>query len=137
MFYRIRAHPTTLLRRVQNVRYPITSFTQGLIAVRHNHTPDSYSKDVDHSPPSDAKVHRVDPDSDRVQKPYEAPSGQWSRAGVKTDEYRTVDEHHPYAPKGGESARYGARKTLTEDKGAEMSKSDEGPDGKSSRGRRE
>lgn len=136
MFSRIRAHPTTLLRRAQNVRYPITTFTQPLIPVRHNHTPDSYSKDIDHSPPSDAKIHRVDPDSDRVQKPYEAPSGEWSRAGVKTDEYRTVDEKHPYAPKGGESARYGARKTLTEDKGAELSKGDEGPEGKSSRGRR-
>jgi hypothetical protein len=137
MFSRILAQSTTLLRRTQNVRYPILSSTQTLTSVRHNHTPDSYSKDLDHNPPSDEKIHRIDPDSDRVQKPYEAPSGEWSRAGVKTDEYRTVDEKQPYAPQGGESARYGARKTLTEDKGAETSKSDEGPNGKSSGGRRE
>jgi hypothetical protein len=137
MFSRILAQSTTLLRRVQNVRYPITSPTQALTGVRHNHTPDSYSKDIDHTPPSDEKIHRIDPDSDRVQKPYEAPSGEWSRAGVQTHEYRTVEEKQPYAPKGSESTRYGARKTLTEDKGAEMSKSDEGPEGKSSRGRRE
>ena len=47
-----------------------------------------------------------------------------------------MDEKQPYAPKGGESTRYGARKTLTEDKGAETSKSNEGPDGESSGGRR-
>lgn len=135
MFSRIRAHPTSLLRRVQNVQYRITSSTQAMIRVRH-HTSDTYSKDVDHTPPKDAKVHRVDPDSDRVQKPYEAPSGKWSNAGVKTNEYQTVDEKQPYAPKGGESTRYGARKTLTEDKGAETSKSNEGPDGESSGGRR-
>ena len=108
MFSRIRAHPTALLRRVQNVRYPITSSPiQALMGVRH-HTPDSYSKDVDHTPPSDAKVHRVDPDSDRVQKPYEAPSGEWSRAGVKTEDYQT---EHPHALAGGESTRYCARRT--------------------------
>lgn len=137
MFSRIRVHPTTLLRSVQILRYPVTNSTQTLTGIRHNHTPDSYSKDIDHTPPSDKKVHRVDPDSDSVQKPYEAPSGKWSLAGVKTDEYRTVDEKHPYAPIGGESARYGARKSLTEDKGAETSKSDDGPNGKSSLGRRE
>lgn len=110
MFSRIRAYPTTFLFRAQNVRYRITSPAQALTGVRH-HTPDSYSKDIDHTPPKDAKVHRVDPDSDRVQKPYEAPSGEWSRAGVKTDEYQT---EHPHTLKGGESTRYGARKTLTE-----------------------
>jgi hypothetical protein len=135
MFSRIRANPTTILRRVQNVRYPIASSTHFLSGIRHNHTPDSYSKEVDYTPPNDKKVHRVDPDSDRVQKPYEAPSGEWSRAGVKAEEYRTViEEKNAYAPKGGESTRYGVRKILTEDKGAETSKSDEG---KSSFGRRE
>lgn len=133
MFSRIRAN-LTILRLVQNVRYPIASSTHVLSGIRHNHTPDSYSKEVDYTPPKDKKVHRVDPESDRVQKPYEAPSGEWSLAGVKAEEYRTVEEKNAYAPKGGESTRYGVRKTLTEDKGAETSKSDEG---KSSFGRRE
>ena len=107
MFSRIRAHPTTLFRRTQNVRYRIASSTQALLVGVRHHTPDSYSKEVDHTPPSDAKVHRVDPDSDRVQKPHEAPSGEWSRAGVKTDEYRTDQS---YAR--GESACHCARKTF-------------------------
>ena len=90
------------------------------MGVRH-HTPDSYSKEVDHTPPSDAKVHRVDPESDRVQKPYEAPSG-WSRAGVKTDEYRTD------VLKGGKSTTSWLwERPLTEVERAEMSKGDEGP----------
>ena len=87
MFSSLRARPAFLLRRAQNLPLRIANSNLVLMGVRH-HTPDSYSKEVDHTPPSDAKVHRVDPESDRVQKPYEAPSG-WSRAGVKTDEYRT------------------------------------------------
>lgn len=54
------------------------------------HTSDTYSKEVDATPPSDHTVHRVDPDSDNVQKPHEPPSG-YSRAGVKTEEYSSVD----------------------------------------------
>lgn len=109
MFSRIRVQPTTLLRLVQNVRYPITSHTQTLtttFGVRQNHTPDSYSKEVDHTPPSDDKIHRVDPESDLVQKPYEAPSG-WSRAGVQTEKFRNVSgekqQDSATAHKGGES----------------------------------
>lgn len=141
MFSRIRVQPTALLRRLQNVRYPIKHSTQALTttaSVRQNqkdHTPDSYSKEVDRTPPNDEKIHRVDPDSDLVQKPYEAPSGEWSRAGVKTDEYRNVGGKRLYAPKGGKSSRHGAGKTLSEDNGHETSKGDEGPDGKSSHGR--
>ena len=37
-----------------------------------------------------APVHRLDPESDNVQKPHEPPSG-YSRAGVKTGEYSSVD----------------------------------------------
>ncbi|KAF8815321.1 hypothetical protein BYT27DRAFT_7194625 [Phlegmacium glaucopus] len=143
MFSRIRAQqPAALLRRAQNVLYPIKISTQGLTTtagVRQNHkdhTPDSYSKEVDRTPPSDQKIHRVDPDSDLVQKPYEAPSGEWSRAGIQTEAYRSVEaEKQPYAPIGGENSRYGAGKSLAEDKGPETSKSDEGPDRKSSHGR--
>lgn len=53
------------------------------------HSTDSYVKDVDSSPAADSKVHRVDPSSENVQKPYEPPSNSWSEAGVKTNEYRS------------------------------------------------
>ena len=53
------------------------------------HTPDTYSKEVDATPPSDHTVHRLDPESDNVQKPHEPPSG-YSRAVVKTGEYSSV-----------------------------------------------
>lgn len=123
MFSRIRPQPT-LLRCTQNALYSIITRAQtatattavGWHVVRQNHndahkphTPDSYSKDVDRSPPGDAKVHRVDPNSDVVQKPYEAPSG-WSRAGVKADEYRSAEP--PYPAKKGETIRNGAVKGL-------------------------
>jgi hypothetical protein len=51
------------------------------------HTTDSYAKDVDNTPAPDHQVYRIDPSTENVQKPYEAPSGEWSRAGVKTSEY--------------------------------------------------
>ena len=78
---------------------PISPIT---IISRDKHTTDSYTKDVDSTPPSDPAVHRVDPDSDLVQKPYEPPSGEWSLAGVQTEEYRDVEgAKQPHAPKGG------------------------------------
>ncbi|THU97266.1 hypothetical protein K435DRAFT_778145 [Dendrothele bispora CBS 962.96] len=48
------------------------------------HTSDSYSKEVDSTPPNDPKIHRVDPDSDTAQKSYEAPRGKFSETGVKS-----------------------------------------------------
>uniref|UniRef100_A0A8H8CEI0 Uncharacterized protein n=1 Tax=Psilocybe cubensis TaxID=181762 RepID=A0A8H8CEI0_PSICU len=101
------------------------------------HTSDSYAKDVDDTPPADNSVHRMDPDSDRFQKPHEPPSGPWSRAGVQTEEYRHVEgEKQPYAAKGTNQGRYGSRMNWTEDKGPETSGGDEGPDAKSSGGRK-
>ncbi|KAK7453519.1 hypothetical protein VKT23_011799 [Stygiomarasmius scandens] len=49
-----------------------------------NHTSDSYSKEVDSSPPTDPQIHRVDPDSDTAQKSYEPPKGKYSETGVKS-----------------------------------------------------
>lgn len=46
------------------------------------HTPDSYAKDVDYTPPPDHRIYRVDPLSENVQKPFEAPSGDFSRTGA-------------------------------------------------------
>ncbi|KAJ3506525.1 hypothetical protein NLJ89_g6818 [Agrocybe chaxingu] len=86
------------------------------------HTPDTYSKDIDDTPAGDKTVHRLDPDSDRVQKPHEPPSNQWSRAGVQTEEYHRVEgRNQPYAPEGGDKGRYGTRKSWPEDKGPETS----------------
>jgi len=100
------------------------------------HTTDSYAKDVDSTPASDSKVHRVDPNSDHVQKPYEAPSGPWSRAGVQagvpTGEYQTVSKTQPYAAPG-EDRRYGGKEPY---KGKETSHPGGGPEGKESSGRK-
>ena len=52
-----------------------------------SHTPDSYSKDVDVTPPPDPTTHRVDAASEAVQRPHEPPSGEYSRAGTKTKEF--------------------------------------------------
>jgi hypothetical protein len=51
------------------------------------HTPDSYSKDVDVTPPTDPTTHRVDAASEAVQRPHEPPSGEFSRAGTRTKDY--------------------------------------------------
>ncbi|KAF7289227.1 hypothetical protein MIND_01384000 [Mycena indigotica] len=48
-----------------------------------SHTTDTYTKEVDSTPATDPKVHRVDPSSERVQKPYEAPSNPYSQTGVE------------------------------------------------------
>ncbi|KAF9034822.1 hypothetical protein BJ165DRAFT_1312490, partial [Panaeolus papilionaceus] len=99
------------------------------------HSSDSYSKEVDGSPPVDQKTHRVDPDSDAVQRPLEPPSGQWSKAGVQHEAYRHVEgSKEPYAPEGGSKGSYGSRKTWAEEKGPETSGKDDGPDAKSSGG---
>ncbi|KAJ7908959.1 hypothetical protein B0H13DRAFT_1715082 [Mycena leptocephala] len=47
-----------------------------------SHTTDSYTKEVDSTPAADPQIHRVDPSSENVQKPHEAPSGPWSATGV-------------------------------------------------------
>jgi hypothetical protein len=96
---------------------------------RGKHTIDSYTKDVDSTPPTDPSVHRVDPDSDRVQKPYEPPSGEWSRAGVQTEKYRHVEgAKKPYAPTGGDKGRPKSRQNWAEGKGRQASGKDESPD---------
>lgn len=96
------------------------------------HNPDSYSKDVDFTPPSDTSIHRVDPTSESVQKPHEAPSGEWSRAGTRTSEYQSVDKSSQLYAAPGEDRRYGGKEMY---KGPETSKR-EGPEGKASSGRK-
>src|SRR5260221_7013172 len=84
--------------------------TTGCAASQPKHTPDTYSKEVDTTPAADKTVNRLDPDTDAVQRPYEPPSGPWSQAGVKTEEYRHVESgegrKQPYTPPNGSKGRY-------------------------------
>ncbi|KAJ7872815.1 hypothetical protein B0H14DRAFT_159423 [Mycena olivaceomarginata] len=103
------------------------------------HSTDSYSKDVDSSPADDPTVHRVDPSSENVQKPHEAPSGRWSATGVEAGvdnaqgkkkegekatgmkEYSTMSGEKPYhAP--GEDQRYGGKGALRAGEGQESAR---------------
>ncbi|KAJ8086087.1 hypothetical protein PM082_004906 [Marasmius tenuissimus] len=96
------------------------------------HTTDSYSKDVDSTPPDDSKIHRVDPGSENVQKPHEPPSGKWSKTGAETA-YQHVSKSEPYkAP--GEDSRYGGKEEYDKDKGPETSGTGSGPTGKAKGG---
>ncbi|KAH7887244.1 hypothetical protein F5I97DRAFT_1858642 [Phlebopus sp. FC_14] len=100
---------------------------------------EDYFKDVDDSPPQDPSLYKVDAASEAAQRPHEPPSGPWSRAGMRTEEYQTVSKEEPYdipAPGAhGLKLRYGGRKRYYEEKEPETSKSDEGPDGSQRWGR--
>ncbi|KAI3611078.1 hypothetical protein WG66_013817 [Moniliophthora roreri] len=96
-----------------------------------SHTRDSYNKETDNTPPPDSKIHRVDPDSENAQKPYEPPSGKYAEVGARTQQaYQHARTDEPYkAP--GEDRRYGGKEDYAKDKGPETSKPNEGPEGKS------
>jgi hypothetical protein len=78
------------------------------------HSAESYFKEVDSSPPADASTYQVDESSDKVQRPHQPPSGNFSQAGVGSEEYSTVDTQAPYDPPSkGEASkklRYGGKK---------------------------
>ncbi|KAG6916459.1 hypothetical protein DXG01_006726 [Tephrocybe rancida] len=132
MFSRIVRNRSTLAFPLRRTIYA----TPMLSNAAAKHTSDSYNRDdVDPTPPSDSSVYRVDSSSETVQKPHEAPSGEWSRAGTRTSEYQSASQTEPYAAPGQE-LRYGGKEALGKDKGSETSKSDEGPDGKASGGRK-
>ena len=105
-------------------------------SVQHNS--DTYAKEVDTSPAADQHVHRIDELNDNVQKPYEAPSGEFSRTGAMSAEYATMSKSdQPYAPKDeGEKLRYGGKKNWVDDKGPQTSKPGEGPAGSDAGGRK-
>ncbi|KAF9452996.1 hypothetical protein P691DRAFT_720412 [Macrolepiota fuliginosa MF-IS2] len=67
------------------------------------HTTDSYAKDVDTTPASDHLIHRVDASSEVVQKPYEAPAGEWSRVGVVASEDAAANRTGPRRSEGNAS----------------------------------
>jgi hypothetical protein len=117
---RAQAQATTGLprRTLTNSRTLLSSQKQGT-----SHSSDTYAKEYDSSPSSDSKIHRVDSESENVQRPLEPPSGKWSEAGVRhTDyqsemksgdgrdatgknEYESVSSSEPYKAKGAEGGR--------------------------------
>ncbi|SRR5229473_2829577 len=82
----------------------------------HDHSAESYTKEVDSSPPADSSTYQVDASSDAVQRPHKPPSGKYSQAGVGSEEYRMVDKETP-------------------GKGSETSRSNEGPNEASAAGK--
>ncbi|KAF7319199.1 hypothetical protein HMN09_00256600 [Mycena chlorophos] len=95
------AHPAFLSPTTSTDLYSSTMFSRALVrtsapirrlastasaakpASSASHTADSYSKDVDSSPAPDSKVHRVDPNSQTVQRPHDPPSNAYSQTGVE------------------------------------------------------
>ena len=135
----MRKYLSTLSRTTHFSRRLLHS-SSPLFNATGTHTTDSYAKDVDSTPASDSKVHRVDPNSDHVQKPYEAPSGPWSRAGVQAGvqtpgEYQAASKTQPYAAPG-EDRRDGGKEQYADEKGPETSHPGDGPEGKESGGRK-
>ncbi|KAJ7653918.1 hypothetical protein DFH06DRAFT_1203206 [Mycena polygramma] len=123
------------------------------LAIRHHlapasrsastsHTADSYTKEVDSSPAADPTIHRVDPSSENVQKPHEAPSGPWSATGVEAGVTNAQGAKHESAgPHPGVGDRYGGKTSYEQEKGGnpqESTRSTEkqGPQGSESGGRK-
>ena len=104
--YNIRA---TLL----SARRSSSKFSTSSSLAQKDHSAESYFKEVDSSPPSDASTYQVDSSSDKVLRPHKPPSGNFSQAGVGSEEYRTVDRQEPYEPPSkGEASkklRYGGK----------------------------
>lgn len=142
---------TTILRRLLTV-HPTAQSHRILprtihgspIARQHDppnpvsHGAENYFVDSDDSPPPNASIYKVDANSDAAESAYEPPSGPWSRAGAETKEYRTVSKDEPYDVPNDTDAklRYGGQKRYMEDKGPEMSKVGEGPEGTERWGRK-
>ena len=113
--YNIRA--TLLSARRSSNKF---STSPSLAHERKDHSAESYFKEVDSSPPSDASTYQVDSSSDKVQRPHTPPSGKFSQTGVQagvgvgSEEYRTVDRQEPYDPPSDGDAskklRYGGKK---------------------------
>jgi hypothetical protein len=106
----------------------------------HDHSAESYVKEVDSSPPADTSTYQVDASSDAVQRPHKPPSGKYSQAGVGSEEYRMVDQETPYdlpiQGDAGKKLRYGGMNQRAPGKGRETSHSDEGPNEGSAAGRK-
>ncbi|KII94519.1 hypothetical protein PLICRDRAFT_169266 [Plicaturopsis crispa FD-325 SS-3] len=84
------------------------------------HTADTYSKDVDTSPPKDGAVHTVGDAGVHVQRPADAPT-----------QYAHVSETEPYTAKGAEGKEYGSTGGVSPPSGSEQ-----GPAGTNQGGRK-
>jgi hypothetical protein len=85
------------------------------------HSAESYSKEVDSTPPADSSTYQVDEFSDQVQRPHQPPSGKFSQtgatAGVTSEAYRTVDKEEPEsAPLEGEAGKKLRRRSWSSEK---------------------
>jgi len=105
--YNIRA---TLI----SARRSTSKFSTSPLLAQKDHSAESYFKEVDSSPPADASTYQVDGSSDKVLRPHKPSSGNFSQAGVGSEEYRTVDKQEPYeVPSKGEASKklgYGGKK---------------------------
>jgi len=133
-------NPTIIsVRRLAGTR-PTHESSQGGSPKASDHSAESYFKDVDSSPPPDSSTYQVDHSSDAVQRPHKPPSGEYSKAGVGSEEYRVVDKQTPYdspSPSGaGKKLRYGGKSQWAPEKGGETSHPGEGPEGVSAAGRK-
>ncbi|KAF9498930.1 hypothetical protein BDN71DRAFT_1442916 [Pleurotus eryngii] len=106
--------------------------------LRRPHTKDTYSKEVDTTPPTDDKIHRVDPQNAAAQKPHEPYKPldlppQAKQGGVSTERgaYDSVSSNKPYEMKG-KDQRYGGMN----EKMGETSHAGEGPEGSQKGGRK-
>ncbi|CAL1699903.1 unnamed protein product [Somion occarium] len=109
------------------------------------HTAESYFKDVDQALPSSSKTHQVDSSATgaKVQHAQEPLTGGFSRSGVGSQEYETMDRKHPYdvppssGPDAEQKLRYGGEPNLNSKENQNRnSHSDEGPEGASKAGRK-
>ena len=91
------------------------------------HNADSYSKEVDFTPPSDPTIHIVDAAQAEVQRPHEPPAGEFSQTGAKAGHQQ---------PGGKQRLDYGGREEWASRKGGETSHPGEGPEGKEMGGRK-
>lgn len=70
------------------------SFHTSSRRLEEKHTADSYFKDIDSTPPQSSKTHQVDSSDNKVVRPNEPATGDFSRAGMQTKEYATVSNLH-------------------------------------------
>ncbi|CCL99485.1 uncharacterized protein FIBRA_01503 [Fibroporia radiculosa] len=130
-----------------NAKSPVSSRTFHTSALRFDtkHTAESYFKDVDDSPPQDAKTHQVDSSATgaQVTRGDDSDTGEFSRKGPQTKEYATTSKKQPYdtPPSEGKQTetklRYGGTGGTGKHAGGEStSKPGEGPEGDSAGGRK-
>jgi hypothetical protein len=140
--FNARAVPTlrTIASRMQPVASRSIASSRASAYPESDHSADSYFKDIDSEPPKDSTVHRVDSSSDTVQRPYEPPAGDFSKAGVDAAfKHKNAEKEDPYSTPGDhseEKMRYGGKESYGSEKKPETSGKGDGPTGASAGGRK-